>query len=279
MVTDDHRGRSRRSGRRRGRSPIGSDTQAARRIINPARALPNGRAALGGLLVAVAALGSYLLATGDRSGPTTRYAVATRDLQPGYTLNANDVHLVSLDLPAEQASGTFSSTAQLHGAVARGPLQAGAIVTASAIERPAAADAGTNYRELSMTLAADRAVGGTLRPGDRVDVVATANGASYVLVQRATVLAAGTGRNTNPLSSGEITITLALPDATTALAVTHGAAAAELTLLRSSRATTPLPESFRLPASPPVGATGLAGTGTAVAGATAAGTTTGERRG
>lgn len=287
MATEDQRGTTPRSDRRAGppadrsadRAADGEATRSARRIISPVRALPNGRAVLGGLLVAVAALGSYLVATGDRGGPTSRYVVATRDLPPGHTLSAGDVRLVSLDLPAEQAKGTFSSVAQLHGAVARGPLQAGAIVTASTVERPPAADAGTSYRELSMTLAAERAVGGTLRPGDRVDVIATANGTSYVLVQRVMVLAAATGRNSSPLSSGDVTITLALPDATTALAVTHGAAAAELTLLRASRASAPLPESFRLPAAPPAAASspvtngGATGTGAAPGASTTTTTT------
>lgn len=230
----------------------------------------------------MAAMGTYLVASGGRHDPTTRYVVAAHDLAPGEIIAADDVRIAKLDLPVDQARGTFSATAQLNGAVLRGPLQAGAIVTAAAVEQASAADAGANYRELSVTLAADRAVGGTLRPGDRVDVAATANGTTHVLVQRVTVLAATSGRNGSPLSNGDVTVTLALPDAAPALAVAHGAAAAELTLLRSSRAATPLPDLFRLPTASASGAP-AGSTPTAPAGSTPtiAGTTgsTAERRG
>ncbi|MEA3217337.1 MAG: hypothetical protein QOJ19_3493 [Acidimicrobiia bacterium] len=226
----------------------------------------------------MAAMGTYLVASGGRNDPTTRYVVAGRDLAPGEIIGADDIRMARLDLPVDQARGTFSDPAQLNGAVMRGPLQEGAIVTSAAVEQASAAHAGANYRELSVTLAADRAVGGTLRPGDRVDVAATANGTTHVLVQRVTVLAATSGRNGSPLSSGDVTVTLALPDAAPALAVAHGAAAAELTLLRSSRAATPLPELFRLPTAPAAGAAAAATSSSAPTIAGAAGSTA-ERRG
>jgi hypothetical protein len=112
-----------------------------------------------------------------------------------------------------------------------------------------------------------------LRPGDRVDVVATAGGTSYVLVQHALVLAMSSGRN-GPLAGGDVTVALALDDPTAALAVTHGASAAELTLLRSTRATEPLPAAFQLPSA--TGGTGVGATGS-VAGPNA--TTTGAATG
>ena len=150
--------------------------------------------------------------------------------------------------------GTAPITSALSGAVMRGPLQAGAVVTASLVDRPVegagAVTDGTNaapaYRELALDLPAARAVGGGLRPGDRVDVVATADAASHVLVQQALVMRAD-GSDGSPLGGSEVSVTLALPDAASALAVAHGAAAAELTLLRSTRADQPLPDTYQLP--------------------------------
>ena len=256
MLVDDSRvaNRSRRSSRS-ARAPGAGRRDG--RVIAPMRGLPNGRAVLGGLLVSLAALGSYLVAQGGGDDQLASYVVAGRDLAPGAALSQADLQLVSLDLPPDQARGTFATVASLTGAVMRGPLQAGAVVTASAVDRPASgaatdtsgAPAQTTpaYRELALDLPAARAVGGDLRPGDRVDVVATADAASHVLVQQALVVGADGGNDGSPLGGSEVSVTLALPDAAAALAVAHGAAAAELTLLRSTRATEPLPDTYQLP--------------------------------
>jgi Flp pilus assembly protein CpaB len=233
---------------------------------------------LGGLLVALAALGSYLIARRGGDDQLAPYVVAARDLAPGAAVSPADLRVVSLELPPEQARGTFPTVAALTGAVMRGPLQAGAVVTASAVDRPApgtptgegldaaadSAPATPAYRELSLDLAAARAVGGDLRPGDRVDVVATADAVTHVLVQQALVVRADGGNEGSPLGGAEVSVTLALPDAAAALAVAHGAAAAELTLLRSTRATQPLPDTYQLP-----GSTIRTGTGTGTGNAAA----------
>ena len=275
MLVDDSRvaNRSTRSSRSARSAGVG---RRDGRVIAPVRGLPNGRAVLGGLLVSLAALGSYVLARGGDDDQLAPYVVAGRDLAPGAALTEADLRLVSLDLPPDQARGTFPTLAALTGAVMRGPLQAGAVVTASAVDRPAggAVDrwgwrgdpAAPAYRELSLDLPAARAVGGDLRPGDRVDVVATADAASHVLVQQALVIGADGGKDGSPLGGSEVSVTLALPDAGAALAVAHGAAAAELTLLRSTWATEPLPDAYQLPGAPAKASVGSASPATTAAG-------------
>ena len=102
-------------------------------------------------------------------------------------------------------------------------------------------------------------------------MVATADAASHVLVQQALVIGADGGKDGSPLGGSEVSVTLALPDAGAALAVAHGAAAAELTLLRSTRATEPLPDAYQLPGAPAKASVGSASPAT-----TAAGTADGE---
>ena len=243
---------------------------APRRVITTRRGLPTGRSVLGGLLVALAALGTYVAATGGGDGPTTRFAVATHDLAPGTTLGPADVRLVALELPTEQATGTFSDTGSLLGGALRGPVQSGSLLTDALVERQRSglaradeaggrssegsgdesSDGSAPYREVSVALPAAKALDGSLRPGDRVDVVATDGDASFVLVDRALVVASSGADRGSALGGGDVRVTLALPDATAAMAVAHGATAAELTLVRSTRAVDLLPDSYHLPAEP-----------------------------
>lgn len=212
------------------------------RLITRRRSLPSGRAVAGGLLVAVAALGAYLTATSGGGQPTTRYVVAREAIAPGQALSEADVELVALDLPPAQARGALRDAAAVDAAVALGPVAAGGILTEADVAP--AAQAGT-FRELALSLPRARALDGALVAGDRVDVVATADGTSTAVVQDALVLAVG-GDAGGALGGGEVVVTLALDDPDAALRTAHAGAAAEVTLLRSTRAASPLPASTQL---------------------------------
>ena len=156
------------------------------------------------------------------------------------------------------------------GGALRGPVQGGSLLTDALVERQRSGLAGADgagdapsdgsgdgsgdgsapYREVSVALPAAKALDGSLRPGDRVDVVATDGDASFVLVDRALVVASSGADRGSALGGGDVRVTLALPDATAAMAVAHGATAAELTLVRSTRAVDLLPDSYHLPADP-----------------------------
>jgi Flp pilus assembly protein CpaB len=152
------------------RSP-GPPTPSSERVVHPRRGLPGSRAVVGGLLVAVAALGTWWAASGagqDRSHPVV---VAARSIGPGESVDAEAVTLVDLAVPAEVRGRTFTDPAGLDGAVALGPIDAGEIVQHGAVAD--AATEGTGGGEVSFTVETDWAVGGALRIGDRIDVYAT----------------------------------------------------------------------------------------------------------
>ncbi|MPY94373.1 MAG: hypothetical protein GEV08_15325 [Acidimicrobiia bacterium] len=214
-----------------------STAPAPPRVIAHRRGLPSGRAVAGGLLIALAALGAYVAATGGDGGPSTTYVVASHDLAPGQELSAQDVELVAIDLPPAQARGTYRSVAALESAVARGPIPGGALVTVADVAPSAH---GGAYRELSVSLPRARALDGALVAGDRVDLVATADGASTAVVQDALVLAVS-GDGGGALGGGDVVVTLALDDPAVALHTAHAAAATDVTLLRSTRAADRLP--------------------------------------
>ena len=235
MLTQEAtRKRSRATGGRAGSGPVGTD-----RVIIPRRGLPSGRAVGGGLLIALASIGAYLAAAGGNDGPSTSYVVAARDLRPGEELSAEDFELALVDLPPAQSKGTYRSVDALEAAVARGPIPRGAFVTT--VDVAASSERGA-YRELAISLPRARALDGALLAGDRVDVIATAEGSSTPVVQHALVLAIS-GEAGGALGGGDVVVTLALEDPGAALRTAHAAAAADVTLLRSTRVSDQLPAS------------------------------------
>ena len=203
----------------------------------------------------VAALGAYLAATNGKGEPKGRFVVATHDIAPGATLTDADLEAVAVDLPEQQARVTARTIAQVRGAVARGPLAKGAFVNAAevGVAAPEAAQLTTTYRELSLAVPTDRAVGGSIKAGDRVDVLASGDGVTLVLAQQ--VLVIGTTSGGNSLGGDRFTVTLALDKPDSVLAIVHGATNDKLTLVRSTRSEDKLPGSYQLPRSAPGSAT------------------------
>src|SRR5690606_35631452 len=129
------------------------------------------RAVVGGLLVTVALLGvTQAYAHADRP-PATGYAVAARTLPPGTVLDPGAVELVAIDLPPALADRAFRSADVLDGAVTLGPLAAGELVQLSQVlPADVAPAAGV---DLSFPVAPERALGGRVQAGERLDLVAT----------------------------------------------------------------------------------------------------------
>jgi len=223
------------------------------RIAGPRRALPSRRAALGALLVSLAALLAFVAARPGEGTPRDRYLVATRDLAPGTVLTDQDVTAVAVELPASLAADAIREGAELGAAVLRGPVAAGSLLTNALVAAggrvgsvPADADAtgtaadradGARFRELSFAVPRARALLGDLAPGDRIDVLASVDNRTEVLVQQALVLATSNGADRTLVVSDDVVITVALPDGGAALALAHGATTGELTVIRSTRAT------------------------------------------
>ncbi|HEX9993902.1 MAG TPA: SAF domain-containing protein [Acidimicrobiales bacterium] len=207
-----------------------------RRTIRGRRALPGGRAVLGGLLVAVAAVGTFAAYGNATAGPSTSYAVATADLPAGHRVEPADLELRRMDLPASVAGRAFTSADAVVGAVTLAPLAAGELVQAGALVPPGGAPAPA--AELSFAVPVDRAVNGTLRPGERVDVLATygTGGAAHtmVVVRGALLLADDEGEQA--IGASTRVLTLALEDPDDVVRVTHAVRAGEVTVVRATTA-------------------------------------------
>ncbi|MDQ6697168.1 MAG: RcpC/CpaB family pilus assembly protein [Actinomycetota bacterium] len=208
---------------------------AAERLVRPRRGLPGSRAVVGGLLVAVAAVGVFAAWSGANHGPTTRYVVAAHTNSAGTVLQRADLKTVAIDLPDAVASRSFANVSGLDDAVTLGPLEAGELVQSGNVlpgrtskPRP----------EISFGIDAERAVAGTLRPGDRIDILVTygtgAGSVTQVVSTDATVLAVD-GGNRNGLSDARRQVlSVALASSDNILEVTNAARAGEITVARAS---------------------------------------------
>lgn len=244
--------------------PHGSGGDLGVRSVRRRRDLPSSRAVVGALLVTAAAVLTFVLAGGDE-GPTQRYVVAARALQPGEVLEGRDLTTVVVDLPAEVAASAYDDPAVLGQAVVRGPVAAGSLLTSSAVQLRPAALAATDrpttegsaagevaegrFREVSFAVPRARALLGELAPGDLVDVLSADGERTEVLVQQALVLDTSSAADGALVLDDDVVITIALADGRDALAVAHGAAVGELSVLRSTRAEDRLAARYPSPAS------------------------------
>lgn len=155
------------------------DAAVARKVA-PARWV-NLRTLLGVLLFAVSFLaGQRVLADARR---TTGVWVSTRDLASGAVIAAGDAELRRVRLGPELDAAYLGAGADPVGMVVTRPVRAGELL-AAAWTQPEGANPG---RAITVPVDPQHAVGGELRPGDRVDVIATFDAGT--LEARTTVLA------------------------------------------------------------------------------------------
>lgn len=222
--------------RLRDRDPSASTGLSVRgRVLRP---LP----LIGALLVATALAGywSVYSATTQR----TPILVAAHDLQAGMVLRPSDLRTAELAGDGETMAA-LAPERELETVLGRGlaaPVSEGA-----PLPRASLAAAGTGPAAFTLVVPALRALAGSLRPGDRVTVLATfesgAGTRARALARGLRVLSIGASPEGLDSSSASIPVTVALPDpglaAGLALANTEG----KIDLLREGgrSASAPIP--------------------------------------
>jgi len=196
------------------------------------RSLPRGRAVVGGFLISTAAVVTFWAYSGANHVPRQLYVVAARALTPDTRIAVGDVRVVALDVPdAGVRAQLFGSPGQLIGASVLAPVPSGALIEASEVVGRAGAP-GT--REISVSVDRSRAVGGTLKPSEFVDILSTlgqgVGSSTVVMAPHVEVLSVTDGGG----DTGTQIIVLAAPDGTTAEAIADAAIATQLTLVRSA---------------------------------------------
>ena len=214
--------------------------------IRPRRPLPGSRAVVGALLVVLAAVGTfgaYLQAT---AAPTTTYLVATAELRVGQVLDEGDVsamRAIAVELPEEQAGRAVpaGSDGLLVGTVVVAPVNPGDLLLRSAVQPVGTAASGV---QLSFSLPPDRAVGGSVAVGERVDVIATfsrgqGETSTEIVARQVTIVAAPPA--SEGIGGGRVVLTVQVPDLATAQAIQRAVDVADVALLRGADPDAPDP--------------------------------------
>ena len=186
-----------------GLEPLMADPAPRRRFI--------GRLSLGHLVMVLAGLLAFLLvlAVLRDNSVTTFIAQAARDIPAGTTVGADDIELV--EVSGDALAVAVLDADQINQVIVDGQVTNRAIAIGTLLQQSDFSAAGfvTDIRSMSIPLAPNRAVAGTLKPGDLVDVVASDDTGSWYVTTSAEVLAVASPE-TGGFSSNDYTVTIAI---------------------------------------------------------------------
>lgn len=215
--------------------PQAASSVRVRRFLQP---LPLTGAAL--VLIALVGYWSVYSQTTDR----TPVLVAARSLQAGEVLRARDLRTAEL---AGDAGVMASLVPERELDEVLGRTLAAPIAAGAPIPRAALARRGSEPAAFTLVVPALHALGGELKPGDRVTVMATFNDGgrttARAIARGLEVLAVGQVSTRFDAGSVEIPVTLALPDPSLASGLALANQAGKIDLLRegSSRSASSIP--------------------------------------
>lgn len=128
----------------------------------------NTRSVFGLLLFSIAFFGAQRLMADARA--TAPVLVAARDLPSDHTLTAADLVRAEVALPPELMTRYAPAARDLAGATLSRPVAQGEMIALSWVAPGRYVGEG---RAMTIPITAEHAVGGDLRTGDRVDILAT----------------------------------------------------------------------------------------------------------
>lgn len=195
------------------------------------RGLPGSRAVVGGVLMALAAVGVYLAYDQASARPTDPVVVAAHDLRVGDVLEIEDLHTIDADLPSAAARATFASPDALAGRVVLGPIAEGEIVQVAAVTE---GSAQRDLHEVAISLPRGQIAVGRLKQGERVDVFATYDDRTTSVVRGAAVVQIEADDSGSLTSSREVTLVVAVPSGDAVAAVVHALRTGDVTVVRST---------------------------------------------
>ncbi|MCX7619411.1 MAG: SAF domain-containing protein [Acidimicrobiales bacterium] len=221
-----------------------------RRTPRSRATLPSSRALIGALLVTVSAAGTYSAYNGAADGPRGSAVVAATAIDPGQRIDRSAIRVIRVDLPRGSAQNSFSDADAVEGSLALAPLAEGDLIQQSAVLPPAADPRAAPAPQFSFTVERDRALNGTIKRGEHVDLLATygSGDAAYTMVvaRSAFVVSVTDGGNATLGSNAKLALTIELDNPATVVRAAHATQVAAITLIRTTGvATESSPDVYR----------------------------------
>ncbi len=192
--------------------------------------LPSGRAVIGGLLMAFAAVGTFLAYSSATADDTIDVLIATRALRAGDTITSSDIELVPVELPGD-VRGLFGDPQAAIGRQMVAPVDQGEFLQASSTVDPVEGDESL---EVAVSIPGNRAVSG-LSAGERVDIFSTWSGdVTELIAVDARVLEFSGDSGVLLSGSDQVVVRLALADFSQVEAIVHAQAAGDITMIRAA---------------------------------------------
>ncbi|MEW6474327.1 MAG: SAF domain-containing protein [Actinomycetota bacterium] len=219
-------------------NPTRSWTARSRRSLLARFSTAHGLMVLAGLL-------TFVLVVSATKGSDARLAVAvaTNDIPAGAAVGAGLLRRVELPAGAELARSTVPWNGIGAGdRVTARPIAAGEFLRPSDLV-PAAGSGRAQLRAMSIPVKAERAVGGTLRVGDRVDVVDVVDGSPRWVVTGAQVIEVPSAPSARGIvrDAGAAYHVVVEVDAVQALALAQALSHDNVSVIRSTGAPPPPP--------------------------------------
>ena len=212
--------------------------------------LPNGRAVLGGFLIAASGVGLFAAYQQSNAAPQTRYVVTTRSLAPGEIVQRDDLGLAPAEVPPEMADEMTRDWAPLVGRVTTAALGRHQFLNPASLAEPGTSDGPARRVALELTRAG--AIDGALQAGAIVDVLAGTDGdtKATVVARRARVVALNDSSSGDLGQMGSLVVTIEVPSERALAAVVGANTAGTITLATPSAGTPAHPTPATIPADP-----------------------------
>ncbi len=200
------------------------------------RRAPWTRLSVGHLLMLVAGILAALanLAILRANDDSTQVVAASRDVAAGSILTNPDLKLVSIVSQPDVLRGLHANPVDLVGMVATHAISAGDLLTSNSV----AATRPSGKRTMSLPIEKSHAVGGSLQPGDVVDVIAVSGETVEYVAVGVPVVAVATA-STGGLNVSDDYHVIVEVDATTALRLTGALAGDGMEVIRATGAPAP----------------------------------------
>jgi len=185
---------------------------------------------LGGLLMAIAAVGVVVAYRGSDGGAADTVVVAAHDLRPGQQIEGDDLRLVAVDLPADTLASAFSEPEAIIGRVVLGPVAEGELVQRGAVT----SDDGSAANEIAITLPRAQVAVGRLKQGERVDVYVTYDDRTTSVVRGVEVVQIGADGDRSVTSDRDVEVVVAVDSSDAVAALVHALRTGAVTVVRST---------------------------------------------